>query len=77
VSQFAEVLLRLADNAAADFTQGSPKTKNLRQGIAGGFGGFALSRLESPRRLNRPAMLGQLEEFDTLENYMSKSCFFE
>jgi hypothetical protein len=46
--------------------------KNLRQGIAGGFGGLALSGLESPGRPHKPAMLGQLADVDTLENYMSK-----
>lgn len=36
-----------------------PETKNLRQGIAGGFGGLAL-RGSVSARLNRPAMLHRL-----------------
>jgi hypothetical protein len=57
-------------NGAPPFA--SLKTKNLRQGIAGGFGGLALSGFESPGRPHKPAMLGQLADVDTLENYMSK-----
>jgi hypothetical protein len=50
--------------------------KNLRQGTAGGFGGLALRWSESSRRPNMPAMLGQLANIGTLENYLSKSCLF-
>jgi hypothetical protein len=59
---------------AARFLPASPRTKNLRQGIAGGFGGLALSRFCLLRDLTGRHASPTWALF-IFENYMSKSCF--